>query len=48
MSDNGMSLDDLRALGMRVGSLDSSASPELPVERLTNFMDVRTPPSLFP
>ena len=40
MSDNGMSLEELRALAENAGAADSSPSPNLPVERLTNFMDV--------
>lgn len=40
MSDDGMSLEELRALAKSNGALDSSPSPKLPVERLTNFMDV--------
>ena len=40
MSDNGMSLEELRALAKSKGAVDSSPSPKLPVERLTNFMDV--------
>lgn len=43
MSDNGMSLQELRALAMSTGAPDSSPSPNVPVERLTNFMDVRVP-----
>nr|AAB88862.1 cathepsin D [Sparus aurata] len=41
MSDNGMSLEELRALAKSNGALDSSPSPKLPVERLTNFMDAQ-------
>ncbi|KAM9783932.1 napsin-A isoform 2-T2 [Syngnathus typhle] len=41
ISDNGMSLDQIRALAKSSGSPDSAPSPELPVERLTNFMDVK-------
>lgn len=42
MSDNGLSLEELRALAKSTGAPDSSPSPNLPVERLTNFMDVCT------
>ncbi|XP_076608043.1 napsin-A [Chaetodon auriga] len=55
MSDNGMSLEELRALARSTGAPDSSPSPKLPVERLTNFMDAQyygvisigTPPQEF-
>ncbi|KAG8007162.1 Cathepsin D [Nibea albiflora] len=55
MSDNGMSLEELRALATSTGAPDSSPSPKLPVERLTNFMDAQyygaisigTPPQDF-
>lgn len=40
ISDNGKSLEELRALASSTGAPDSSPSPKLPVERLTNFMDV--------
>lgn len=40
MSDNGLSVDELRALAKSTGSPDSAPSPQLPVERLTNFLDV--------
>lgn len=40
MTDNGMSLEELRALAKTSSSPDMSPSPNLPVERLTNFMDV--------
>lgn len=42
LSDSGLSLKELQALGIRTGAVDSAESPKLPVERLTNFMDVRT------
>ncbi|KAE8282959.1 Cathepsin D [Larimichthys crocea] len=55
MSDNGMSVEELRALASSTGAPDSSPSPKLPVERLTNFMDAQyygvisigTPPQDF-
>ncbi|XP_071330340.1 napsin-A isoform X2 [Trachinotus anak] len=55
MSDNGMSLEELRAFAKSTGAPDSSPSPDLPVERLTNFMDAQyyglisigTPPQNF-
>uniref|UniRef100_A0A3B5MK43 Peptidase A1 domain-containing protein n=1 Tax=Xiphophorus couchianus TaxID=32473 RepID=A0A3B5MK43_9TELE len=55
MSDNGRTVEELRALARSVGSPDSSPSPRLPVERLTNFMDAQyygvisigTPPQNF-
>lgn len=55
MSDNGLSLEELRALAKSTGAPDSSPSPNLPVERLTNFMDAQyygvisigTPPQDF-
>lgn len=40
MSDNGMSLEELRALASSYAPPDGSPSPDVPVERLTNFMDV--------
>uniref|UniRef100_A0AAX7SWG3 Peptidase A1 domain-containing protein n=1 Tax=Astatotilapia calliptera TaxID=8154 RepID=A0AAX7SWG3_ASTCA len=55
MSDNGLSVDELRALAKSTGSPDSAPSPQLPVERLTNFLDsqyygiisIGTPPQNF-
>ncbi|KAM9392671.1 napsin-A [Pholidichthys leucotaenia] len=55
MSDNGMSLEELRALAESRGVPDGSLSPSVPVERLTNFMDAQyygvisigTPPQDF-
>lgn len=41
MSDNGMSLEQLRTLAKTSGAPDSAPSPNLPVERLTNFMDAQ-------
>uniref|UniRef100_A0A672FT50 Peptidase A1 domain-containing protein n=1 Tax=Salarias fasciatus TaxID=181472 RepID=A0A672FT50_SALFA len=55
MSDSGLSLEELRALAARNGAQDSAPSPDVPVERLTNFMDAQyygaisigTPPQEF-
>uniref|UniRef100_G3NZN2 Peptidase A1 domain-containing protein n=1 Tax=Gasterosteus aculeatus TaxID=69293 RepID=G3NZN2_GASAC len=55
MSDNGMSLEELRALASSYAPPDGSPSPDVPVERLTNFMDAQyygvisigTPPQDF-
>lgn len=43
LSDSGLSLDEVRALATSTGAVDSPDSLSLPVERLTNFMDVRAP-----
>lgn len=55
MSDNGMTVEQLRALAKTSGAPDSAPSPSVPVERLTNFMDAQyygaisigTPPQNF-
>uniref|UniRef100_A0A3Q3VLB3 Peptidase A1 domain-containing protein n=1 Tax=Mola mola TaxID=94237 RepID=A0A3Q3VLB3_MOLML len=55
ISDNGLSVEELRAYGRSSGLADSSPPPDLPVERLTNFMDAQyygkisigTPPQDF-
>lgn len=55
ISDNGMSVEELRAFATSTGAPDSSPSPKVPVERLTNFMDAQyyglisigTPPQDF-
>lgn len=41
MSDNGMSLTELRALAQTVSPEEKPPPSGLPVERLINFMDVR-------
>ncbi|XP_061703435.1 napsin-A isoform X2 [Syngnathoides biaculeatus] len=41
ITDNGMSLEQIRALAKSSGAPDSALAPEVPVERLTNFMDAQ-------
>lgn len=40
ISDTGKSLEELLSLARSTGAPQSDPSPTLPVERLTNFMDV--------
>lgn len=55
MSDNGMSVEELRALARSTGALDGPPSSKVPVEKLTNFLDAQyfgvisigTPPQEF-